>query len=51
MRYVEAVALTVRSTLEPLATDTKLAFKVEMATELPLPRAQAREGTVGPGPV
>jgi signal transduction histidine kinase len=32
---IEDIAQTVRSTLEPLAADKKLAFKVEMATELP----------------
>ncbi len=32
---VQDIAQTVRSTLEPLAADKKLAFKVEMATELP----------------
>jgi signal transduction histidine kinase len=32
---VQDIAQTVRSTLEPLATDKKLAFKVEMAPELP----------------
>jgi signal transduction histidine kinase len=32
---VQEIAQTVRSTLEPLAADKKLAFKVEMATELP----------------
>ena len=35
MRYVEAVALTVRSTLELLATDKKLAFKVERVDSAP----------------
>jgi signal transduction histidine kinase len=32
---VQDIAQTVRSTLEPLATDKKLAFKVEMAPDLP----------------
>jgi signal transduction histidine kinase len=32
---IQDIAQTVRSTLEPLATDKKLAFKVEMAPELP----------------
>jgi signal transduction histidine kinase len=32
---VQDIAQTVRSTLEPLAADKKLAFKVEMAGELP----------------
>jgi K+-sensing histidine kinase KdpD len=32
---VQDIAHTVRSTLEPLAADKKLAFKVEMAAELP----------------
>jgi GAF domain-containing protein len=32
---VQDIAQTVRSTLEPLATDKKLMFKVEMAGELP----------------
>jgi len=32
---IEDIAQTVRSTLEPLAADKKLAFKVEMAGELP----------------
>ncbi len=32
---VQDIAQTVRSTLEPLAADKKLAFKVEMAAELP----------------
>jgi signal transduction histidine kinase/putative methionine-R-sulfoxide reductase with GAF domain len=32
---IQDIAQTVRSTLEPLATDKKLAFKVEMASELP----------------
>ena len=32
---VQDIAQTVRSTLEPLATDKKLAFKLELARELP----------------
>jgi GAF domain-containing protein len=32
---VQDIAQTVRSTLEPLATDKKLAFKLELAPELP----------------
>src|ERR1700751_1659278 len=32
---VQDIAQTVRSTLEPLAADKKLAFKVEMAPQLP----------------
>jgi len=32
---VQDIAQTVRSTLEPLATDKKLAFKVELAPDLP----------------
>jgi GAF domain-containing protein len=32
---IQDIAQTVRSTLEPLAADKKLAFKVEMAAELP----------------
>jgi signal transduction histidine kinase len=32
---VQDIAQTVRSTLEPLAADKKLAFKVEMSSELP----------------
>ena len=32
---VQDIAQTVRSTLEPLAADKKLAFKVELASELP----------------
>ena len=32
---IQDIAQTVRSTLEPLASDKKLAFKVEMAYELP----------------
>jgi hypothetical protein len=32
---IQDIAQTVRSTLEPLATDKKLAFKLELARELP----------------
>jgi signal transduction histidine kinase len=32
---IQDIAQTVRSTLEPLATDKRLGFKVEMASELP----------------
>ena len=32
---IQDIAQTVRSTLEPLASDKKLAFKVEVAPELP----------------
>jgi signal transduction histidine kinase len=42
---VQDIAQTVRSTLEPLATDKKLAFKVEMATELPPGRGDGRRLT------
>jgi signal transduction histidine kinase len=42
---VQDIAQTVRSTLEPLAADKKLAFKVEMATELPLGRGDGRRLT------
>jgi len=33
--YVQDIAQTVRSTLEPLASDKKLAFKLELAPDLP----------------
>jgi GAF domain-containing protein len=39
------IAQTVRSTLEPLAADKKLAFKVEMAPELPPGRGDGRRLT------
>jgi GAF domain-containing protein len=39
---VQDIAQTVRSTLEPLAADKKLAFKVEMAPELPPGRGDGR---------
>ena len=42
---VQDIAQTVRSTLEPLAADKKLAFKVEMATELPAGHGDGRRLT------
>jgi signal transduction histidine kinase len=42
---VEDIAQTVRSTLEQLASDKKLAFKVEVATELPSGRGDGRRLT------
>jgi signal transduction histidine kinase len=42
---IQDVAQTVRSTLEPLAADKKLAFKVEMARELPPGRGDGRRLT------
>jgi K+-sensing histidine kinase KdpD len=42
---VEDIAQTVRSTLEPLASDKKLAFKVEMAPGLPSGRGDGRRLT------
>jgi signal transduction histidine kinase len=42
---VQDIAQTVRSTLEPLAADKKLVFKVEMATELPPGRGDGRRLT------
>ena len=42
---VQDIAQTVRSTLEPLAADKKLAFKVEMASQLPLGRGDGRRLT------
>jgi signal transduction histidine kinase len=42
---VQDIAQTVRSTLEPLAADKKLAFKVEVALELPLGRGDRRRLT------
>jgi signal transduction histidine kinase len=42
---VQDIAQTVRSTLEPLAADKKLAFKVEMARELPAGRGDGRRLT------
>jgi GAF domain-containing protein len=42
---VQDIAQTVRSTLEPLAADKKLAFKVEVAPELPPGRGDGRRLT------
>jgi len=42
---VQDIAQTVRSTLEPLAADKKLAFKLELAPELPLGRGDGRRLT------
>jgi GAF domain-containing protein len=42
---IQDIAQTVRSTLEPLAADKKLAFKVEMAGELPPGRGDGRRLT------
>jgi signal transduction histidine kinase len=42
---VQDIAQTVRSTLEPLAADKKLAFKVELAHELPPGRGDGRRLT------
>ncbi len=42
---VQDIAQTVRSTLEPLAADKRLAFKVEMAPELPPGRGDGRRLT------
>jgi signal transduction histidine kinase len=42
---VQDIAQTVRSTLEPLAADKKLAFRVEMAPELPPGRGDGRRLT------
>src|SRR6516164_2497400 len=42
---IQDIAQTVRSTLEPLAADKKLAFKVEMALELPPGRGDGRRLT------
>jgi signal transduction histidine kinase len=42
---VEEIAHSVRSTLEPLATDKKLAFKLELAGELPPGRGDGRRLT------
>src|SRR5262249_7732613 len=39
---IQDIAQTVRSTLEPLAADKKLAFKVEMPSELPPGRGDGR---------
>jgi signal transduction histidine kinase len=42
---IQDIAQTVRSTLEPLAADKKLAFRVEMAGELPPGRGDGRRLT------
>jgi GAF domain-containing protein len=42
---VQDIAQTVRSTLEPLATDKKLTFKVEVAPQLPAGRGDGRRLT------
>jgi signal transduction histidine kinase len=42
---IQDIAQTVRSTLEPLAADKKLAFKVEMARELPAGHGDGRRLT------
>jgi signal transduction histidine kinase/HAMP domain-containing protein len=42
---IQDIAQTVRSTLEPLAADKKLAFKVDMAPELPPGRGDGRRLT------
>jgi PAS domain S-box-containing protein len=42
---VQDIAQTVRSTLEPLATDKKLAFKVEVTPDLPPGRGDGRRLT------
>jgi signal transduction histidine kinase len=42
---VQDIAQTVRSTLEPLAADKKLGFKVEVASELPSGRGDGRRLT------
>ena len=42
---LEDIAQTVRSTLEPLAADKKLAFKVDMATKLPAGHGDGRRLT------
>jgi len=42
---IQDIAQTVRSTLEPLAADKKLAFKVEVAPQLPLGRGDGRRLT------
>jgi GAF domain-containing protein len=42
---IQDIAQTVRSTLEPLAADKKLAFKIEMAPELPPGRGDGRRLT------
>jgi signal transduction histidine kinase len=42
---IQDIAQTVRSTLEPLAADKKLAFKVEVASQLPSGRGDGRRLT------
>jgi signal transduction histidine kinase len=42
---VQDLAQTVRSTLEPLASDKKLAFKLELAPDLPLGHGDGRRLT------
>jgi GAF domain-containing protein len=42
---IQDIAQTVRSTLEPLAADKKLAFKVEVASQLPPGRGDGRRLT------
>jgi signal transduction histidine kinase len=42
---IQDIAQTVRSTLEPLAADKKLAFKVELASDLPTGRGDGRRLT------
>jgi signal transduction histidine kinase len=42
---IQDIAQTVRSTLEPLATDKKLAFKLDVAAELPAGRGDGRRLT------
>jgi GAF domain-containing protein len=42
---IQDIAQTVRSTLEPLATDKKIAFKVEVASKLPPGRGDGRRLT------
>src|SRR5262249_44774942 len=42
---IQDIAQTVRNTLEPLAADKKLAFKVEVAPELPPGRGDGRRLT------
>jgi signal transduction histidine kinase len=42
---IQDIAQTVRSTLEPLATDKKLGFKVEIASQLPPGRGDGRRLT------
>ncbi len=42
---IQDIAQTVRSTLEPLAADKKLGFKVEVAPQLPSGRGDGRRLT------